>query len=186
MKYFFCFLLVSNFAIGQEYILKDTKNSIPISDNNRKFISEMNEQFSKLIVNGADSVLFYYKLNFQSNYGVIYWKKNARTQIMAFYQYDPSVKNVGREILKNSILHSVNIKKYFYILKDNKVRELDTSGFTSEEYPIYCKFYFAKRQQAFAGYAGKVNLTIETDFINAYAAEQSRIVKRELNKSMNK
>ena len=183
-KYLLLILLFSyNNSFGQEYPINKKEDTIPLFDNNRSFITMVNREYDKLVKVRADSILLYYELNFESNYAVIFWKKKGISQSIAFYQYNPPKQVMGKEILKNAILRKINMKRIWDILQNNEVRTIDTTGFTSEVYPVYCRFYFGNKMELNAGYDGKISMIIGTDFMNAYAAEQGRIVNRELKKS---
>src|SRR5690606_32160516 len=105
---FFSFSMNSSFS--QIFELREKVDSIPLFDNNRRFMAMVNKEFNKLIKRKADSVLLYYPIDYSSNYAVIFWKKKGISQSVAFYQYHPPKQSVGKEMLKNKILNEINIK----------------------------------------------------------------------------
>src|SRR5690606_31137736 len=154
--------------------------SIPLFDNNRRFMAMVNKEFNKLIKRKADSVLLYYPIDYSSNYAVIFWKKKGISQSVAFYQYHHPKQSVGKEMLKNKILNEINIKSTNEVFRDSKVRTIDTTRFISHDNPIYCLFYIGKKKELTAGYSSWIKGKLNLDFRNAFAEEQHRIVKREL------
>jgi len=179
----FCLLFSNRNSFGQIFELGEQVDSIPLYDNNRKFMTMVNKEYDKLIKQRADSILLYYPIDYSSNYAVIFWKKKNVSQSIAFYQYHPPKQTMGKEVLKNKILNGFNIKSIYDILRDIRVRTIDTAIFISEDNPIYCQFYFGEEKQLTAGYRSKVQSIMNLEFMNAYATEKSRIVNRELKKS---
>ena len=185
IKYLFVFSLVifSNFSFGQISGLSEKIDSIPLYDNNRKFIEMVNKEYNKLIKQKADSILLYYPIDYSSNYAVIFLKKKGIPQSIAFYQYNPPNQKMGKEILKNKSLNEINIKTIYDFLHDSEIRIMDTTSITIDDNLIYCKFYFNHTETLLAGYGVKIKRKMMIDFLNAYAAEKGRIVNRELKKS---
>ena len=176
-------LFLSHYSFGQIFELSEKVDSIPSYDNNRKFMAMVNKEYNKLINQKADSILLYYPIEYSSNYAVIFWKKKGISQSVAFYQYHPPKQSIGKEVLKSKALDKVDIKYIYDVFQNTEARAIDTAVFISENNPIYCRFYFDKRKELTAGYRGWIEGRISLDFINAFAEEQHRIVKRELKKS---
>jgi len=178
-----CLLFINSYSFGQNMGVNEKVDSIPLYDNNRKFIAMVNKEYDKLIKQKVDSILLYYPFDYSSNYAVIFWKKNNVSQSVAFYQYDPPKQRMGSEILKNKILDKINIKYIYEILQNSEVRLMDTTSITSDDNLVYCKFYFNQEKTLLAGYKVKIESSIDIDLLNTYAAEKGRIVNRELKKS---
>jgi hypothetical protein len=178
-----CLLFLNNHSFSQIFGVSEKVDSIPLTDDNRKFILMVNKEYNKLIKKRADSILLYYPIDYSSNYAVIFWKKNSALQIIAFYQYNPPKQKMGKEILKNNILDKINIKHIYDILQDKQVRMMDTTSITSDDNLVFCQFYFNHEKKLLAGYEIKIERNLDIDFLNAYAAEEGRIVNREFKKS---
>lgn len=178
-----CFLLFTSYSFGQIFGMSEKVASIPLYDNNRKFIAMVNKEYNKLIKQKADSILLYYPIDYSSNYAVIFWKKNSVSYSTAFYQYNPPKQRMGKEGLKNKILDKINIKHIYDILQDSQVRVMDTTSITSDDNLVYCQFYFSHKKTLLAGYKIKIENKMDIDFLNTYATEKGRIVNRELKKS---
>ncbi len=185
IRYLFalCMMSFHNYLFSQIFELSEKIDSIPLYDNNRKFMTMVDKEYDRLIKEKADSILLYYPIDYSSNYAVLFWKKNGKSQSIAFYQYHPPEQTMGKEFLKNITLDKINIKYIYDILQQPEARTIDTTIFVSENNPIYCRFYFDKKEELTAGYQGWIKSRINLDFVNAFAEEQHRIVKRELKKS---
>lgn len=185
IKYLFVFCLLScyNYSFSQIFGVGEKLDSIPLYDNNRKFMAMVNKEYNRLIKEKTDSILLYYPIEYSSNYAVIFWKKKGISQTIAFYQYNPPKQATGKEILKNKTLDEINIKYIYDILQDNQVRMMDTTSITSDDNLVYCQFYFKQKKILLAGYKIKIERNMDINFLNVYAAEKGRIVKRELKKS---
>ena len=185
IKYLFvlCLFFFNSHSFSQIFGVNEKVDSFPLTDDNRKFISMVNKEYHKRIKEKADSILLYYPIDYSSNYAVMFWKKNGASQSIAFYQYNPPKQKMGKEILKNKILDKINIKYIYDILQDKQIRMMDTTSITSDDNLVYCQFYFNHDKTLLAGYEVKIERNLDIDFLNAYAAEEGRIVTRELKKS---
>ena len=185
IKYLFVISLVScgNRSLAQIFELSEKVDSIPLYDNNWKFMAMVNNEYDKLIKQKVDTLLLYYPIEYSTDYAVIFWKKKEQSHSIAFYQYHPPTQKMGKEVLKNETLNKVNIKNIYDVFQNDQARTIDTTVIVSESNPIYCRFYFGRKQETTAGYKGWISWKIGLGFINAFAEEEYRIVKRELEKS---
>jgi len=176
------FLILPKYSTSQSRELNNNVKTIPLDDNNRKFVKVITKEYAKLIKNEVDSLLLYYpKDEERSNYAVVFWKKDHISQWIAFYQYFDPKKNVTKEILHNDTLEKATIASIYNILQDNNVRKMEPFA-TNDRY-VYCQFYFENKKMLTLGLESKIKGKMDLVFLKAYADEQYRIVSDEIKKN---
>ena len=179
---FGCFF-INSCLFGQIVGFKESIDSIPVNDQNLKFVLKVDSGFNALIKQKVDTALLFYEMSPTINYAVLFWKKNKKFCSEAYYEYVPSITKIGNEVLQNKQLKNTNLLNIYNVLKNEDAKQIDTNVIIFHEEPLYCKFYFSDRTHNYIRQQGITMNKMDSEFLSAYTKEKLRIIKREMEKS---